>query len=139
MREIKFRAWVKKEDIFHKKDKDTMFTGFTFSDIENGHDEANVYCENGTWEEQKWDKAIIMQYTGLKDKNSKEIYEGDIVREPYGYDGIEWLYYVVAFGESDELRWGFYLNEYPAASTKDVFERMEIIGNLYESPELLKE
>ena len=51
MREIKFRAWVKNEDLFGKSMREKhpnghMFTGFSFKDIDRGHDEANAWCES---------------------------------------------------------------------------------------------
>jgi len=74
----------------------------------------------------------IMQYTGLKDKNGKEIYEGDIVKIKYrDYLGI--------------IKWrdcGFYINERDYAKKDfvlNITSTEEIIGNIYESPELLTE
>jgi uncharacterized phage protein (TIGR01671 family) len=92
----------------------------------------------------------IGQYTGLKDKNGKEIYEGDILKysahDGYGlFPGrltIKWIDdsacfgyshsdqsfspgYVSPFTEHDELKF-------------DVLSYSEIIGNIYENPELLK-
>ena len=74
----------------------------------------------------------IMQYTGLKDKNGKEIYEGDIVKG-YWYDhpkpevmDIEW---------SDHF-YGFTITKYPLGIHG--LHDLEIIGNIYQNPELLE-
>jgi hypothetical protein len=68
----------------------------------------------------------LMQFTGLKDKNGKEIWEGDIIRYAADYD-----YYVsyVEWGE-DEAMWILQYN--PLWEFDDV----EVIGNIYENPEL---
>lgn len=77
------------------------------------------------------------QYTGLKDKNSKEIYEGDIVN--YKFTAIEVPeIFKVCFDEicarftlkdKEGVCWG--VGQY------DMAKRSEIIGNIYENPELL--
>jgi uncharacterized phage protein (TIGR01671 family) len=78
----------------------------------------------------------LMQYTGLKDKNGKEIYEGDILsRKKWGLGGyhedeerylVESLDYYLDSGEVD-YHFGVHLwNEY-----------CEVIGNIYENPELI--
>ena len=129
MREIKFRAWYTKSN---KWLDDVMIdlkgVPESYSDNDGG--------KEGLWEHAlgNWKDTIISQYTGLKDKNDKEIYEGDIVT--YQYNGnlilnmkVEWL------------KGGFYLTD------ETIYERpsrwipgaCEIIGNIYENPELLKE
>jgi hypothetical protein len=107
-REIKFRAW----------DMDNKIMSKPFG-LMHG-------------EELLSDMHIIMQYTCLKDKNGKEIYEGDIVRvdnEDHGPEIrlVEWLVGNVCEGESA----GFTI------ISGDVYE-YEVIGNIYEHPELLK-
>ena len=66
--------------------------------------------------------GIVMQYTGLKDKNHKEIYEGDIVKGIR--NGIELV----------EM-----FQEYNIIGYNVDWEKAEIIGNIYENPELLNE
>lgn len=96
MREIKFRAW--------EKDVKVILT----------HEEMNID------ECLKDSNVIVMQYTGLKDKNGKEIYEGDV----YNYNGV------IDVFESIE---DFYYNELIKYRVEDG----EIIGNIYENPELI--
>ncbi len=75
------------------------------------------------------DKYEILRFTGLKDKNGKEIYEGDIVRisaHPFDIDSN----YEVGYNEYMELSCGsYYLSKMRSWA--------EVIGNIYESPELL--
>jgi hypothetical protein len=69
----------------------------------------------------------IMQYTGLKDKNGKEIYEGDIVKNSSGELGeIKWINKISSF-EVDMFILG----------RQCMQDNLEIIGNIYEDPELL--
>lgn len=82
-------------------------------------------------------KGGVMQYTGLKDKNGKEIYEGDIVKR---YDDIGEVRFDTKFenegGTFATPGFGFYqIGETGALWHSDC---LEIIGNVYENPDLLK-
>jgi len=128
MREIKFRAW----NLADKKwDKVSEVFGMNdyFRDLGNG-----VFRFNRG-------DVILMQYTGLKDKNGKEIYEGDILDitstnssgtvSPGKYKVVEgsggFDIERESFGEPITCR----LGEIPWGNNK-------IIGNIYENKELLK-
>src|SRR5690625_2012773 len=142
MREIKFRAWVNEKDneysrMVHSEQAIVTILGHKyggkgvakpagFSDIDN---------------QPKPERYVLMQYTGLKDKNGKEIYEGDIVKitNPFAEDIIS------------KVVWGG--TEYPAfdlpkydGDTMNAFsairfngdDEMEVIGNIFEHKELLE-
>ena len=83
----------------------------------------------------------IMQYTGLKDKNGKEIYEGDVVRIPDDYEEYGFM-----AGEQREVYYfdGCFRLKPKKENTRDRgntimddMEKCEVIGNIYENPELL--
>lgn len=77
------------------------------------------------------DNIHVMQFTGLKDKNGKEIYEGDIAKESGG--DIRKIEYKRGgfFNQSIKHDWNYPLFMCPEIT-------FEIIGNIYENPELLK-
>ena len=124
-REIKFRAW-------HKDLKKMFKIG-------------QITLEKGIWNFEPNDRDfigmsipyqpsfVLMQYTGLHDKNGKEIYEGDIV----GDNKIKWIV------KWNKNRMGFSL--YP--TTEQLYDEMpinvenklgfKILGNIYDNPELL--
>lgn len=122
MREIKFRAW------------DTLygcwFNGF-YVDWQSG--EVSWKLKDGT-AMGKAENIELTQYTGLRDKNGKEIYEGDIVNtvsEPT-FITYEVIYRAPSFLLRDKFG-TFPFN--PMASER----HYTVIGNIYENPELLKE
>lgn len=117
-REFEFRAWLTK---YNKM--------------------VNIYSWN-IWQEYFMcseydsefylDETPIMQYTGLKDKNNKEIYEGDILFESFGE-----RYYKVVF-ENGSFRAEFEgdFEEYSFDLIDVVAQGCEVVGNIYENLEL---
>lgn len=70
----------------------------------------------------------IMQFTGLKDKNDTEIYEGDILRWHYMEEGVGVVKYSDRYASFEPF------NQLRFDAVADTFE---VIGNIYENPELL--
>jgi len=139
MIETKFRAWdkVSKRILSPRELQDLEIhvdprTGSFVEDEDNSCGDPE--CCGGpcpSWQEQ--DNLLPMQYIGLKDKNGKGIYEGYIVR----VDGNNRLV------ERDEDRTGFKPFSEQIFSAADTYsewryEEIEIIGNIYENPELLE-
>ena len=149
-REIKFRAWNKKTNTmmypqgFHQQIVDHSGNGnAVFSLYGNGFLDDRIYQGNKT-------DVVLMQYTGLKDKNGVEIYEGDIVRILY----TDWA----SKSDSDERTLEQYKKDISSIGVV-AFEDAEfglkiyidfldslfegrhgekvVIGNIFENPELL--
>jgi len=93
----------------------------------------------GTSSINTWFKCgnTVMQYTGLKDKAGKEIYEGDRVKRPSSNGTPEQM----AYGSIKENKGCYYIDFGGGYWTHGLllyhFAQCEIIGNIYESPELL--
>lgn len=123
MREIKFRAWHKEEKIMGE------VLGIDILHKEIFFSNENVDC----YEHTDFKDIELMQYTWLKDMMEKEIYEGDIVTLHNGK-------YKVIFN-TEEARFVLRDDEFemniPFINNNN--KRMEVIGNIYENPELIKE
>ena len=125
MREIKFRAFIKELNEI----REVEYINFLKKMISFPNKFCKEYYLNADF-----DEIELMQYTGLKDMREKEIYEGDIVklRANHGIGVVK--YY-------DE--WGAFVIEYIKPRPLAVLgmnyykEDIEVLGNIYENPELL--
>lgn len=158
MREIKFRAWLTLSD-YDKDGNDKDYSGmadkisvYDSSTIGFGVDEGDAIfgedvfqraIENGTAYDFEgwcnWDGQFeLMQYTGLKDKNGKEIYEGDILEYFRIKPGTE--NYYPDRTKRKAIKWEEY-NRCVGYNMRPIIEEddnyWEVIGNIYENPELL--
>lgn len=125
-RDIKFRAWVKdRKAIFEVILIDYVSKKVTYIVERIGH-LLNIRHD-------KFNDVELMQYIGLKDKNGKEIYEGDILFESFGE-----RYYKVVF-ENGSFRAEFEgdFEEHSFDLIDVVAQGCKIVGNIYENPELL--
>jgi len=137
MREIKFRAWNDVAKVMYESNIPGLLLHFD--------GELNGLDENGMLEgTDNTRQHHLMQYTGLKDKNGKEIYEGDIVEyndfnslRTGGHAEDKIIVGKVVFSCGmwmvEENNCGHDLYE---GLVND--EELEIIGNIYENPELLE-
>lgn len=124
MREIKFRAWGENKMMYPEQMDTNLLIITPVGKI--------CYVIPSTEYSNKeliWTDYKLMQYTGLKDKNGKEIYEGDIVKTVHGNE-----IYKVEYHQSTFMYIGKERNQYP---NHNLSSNSEIIGNIYENPELL--
>ena len=136
-REIKFRVWDHNTNTMMIPDYFELYDG-KIGWIEASREAGPVSGNDGCP-----DQFEIMQYTGLKDKNGREIYEGDIVKV-FDDDGdsfvseISWQKDYPAF---DLVRWPNHYydsNALSAIVSGETEQTMAVIGNIYENPELLE-
>ena len=127
MRETKFRAWDKQDKrmITHKQDFIPLLV------TSAGVFRLSPFHKEPVYHLGPKDRFELMQYTGLKDKNGAEIYEGDIVQSKD---------YLPSIVEYDESRCCFMFHDLVVADGEyyKVHEEWEVIGNIYENPELLE-
>ena len=127
-REIKFRAW-------HKEDNEMV----EVAQLEFEHVDMTVSA-GGCWHDPHT-MYEVMQYTGLKDKNGKEIYEGDIFQYKLGYSDTDplqgLLHGVVTYDNQRCCYTGGSVGEKANPLFNINETKIEVIGNIYENPELL--
>ena len=122
MREIKFRAWDLKTKTMHT--------------VENINFCETVTVQYNPVKKICLDSVLLMQYTGAKDKNGVEIYEGDIIRHQSG-----------KYGTDFEIKWspilcGFTAMQIESGHPSPQLNQgtmcyFEVVGNIYENPELV--
>ena len=131
MREIKFRVWDKNRktflDFYWAVDK----LGRTFSILDK-----YVYDEFT-------DEIELMQYTGLKDMNGVEIYEGDVVNVSWPLSKLKGINHAIGYSEvkdghpvSEAIDW--YEDVSRLIQTHDNGGQITVVGNCFENPELLE-
>lgn len=126
MREIKFRIWCKQTDEMHTVERMGFEEGeLWYVEDEDRETQPPYFMDRND--------SVLMQYTGLKDKNGREIYEGDILKFEHLHNYANELQVVTR----DEFMWG--TDEYGFQEMIERNYKFEIIGNIYGNPELLEE
>lgn len=131
MREIKFRAW----------DKGTNWMCFIdaiYQPVGGVHQKYDLHVISNDKKigGANRDEIELMQYTGLKDKNGVEIYEGDILSEVGHYVNSDKKMYMEVNWQKNHSAW--MRGKYTRMTPKNIQHyNSEVIGNIYENPELL--
>jgi len=116
MREIKFRLWCNNKQEWESDSWILNKEGFIFDVQKQQHMRRETH--------------ILGQFTGLKDMNGGDIYEGDMLREP---DGVLWSVYF----DADLGQW-YCKSKTDSVSLMEFIDDSEVIGNIHENKELLK-
>ncbi len=128
MREIKFRIWDKKDKKFLCDDFANDKLGYTLESLRFFYkiEDESVKID---------DRYVFQQFTGLKDQNGREIYEGDILKDENAllYE-VFWLDTTASFELAEK-------QEPPDDYNSPTFHfrsmaRLEVVGNIFGSPEL---
>lgn len=137
MREIEFKAWDKQDKIMYDWEEISI-------------EKEQVFIRDGDLY-KTFEQVELIQYTGLKDKNGKKIFEGDILKDTYyrdngwkdwktegkGYIRFLNAAFCLVDMEKDEEMYDTLYNRLNPSDTKAVVS-VEVIGNIHENPELLE-
>jgi uncharacterized phage protein (TIGR01671 family) len=132
MRKIKFRVWDRATKKMHICGEDQHDSFYIHEDCTVSYYNQQNGCgsADGDDDAPNDDGYNLMQYTGLKDKNKVDIYEGDLLRDSDGY--------VL------EVRWQSFSASWELSGRRSHFlfaqrciDLLEIVGNIHENPELL--
>lgn len=128
MREIKFRG--------KRIDNNEWVYGYFTKNHKSGKCYITTQSESGGAKPHQVIPETIGQYTGLKDKNGKEIYEGDICncREYECFGKVEWNNEEAGFYFCVVVEGGGFEEEH----LYDYIDELEVIGNIHDNPELLE-
>lgn len=130
MRAIKFRAWDKEQHkMLFNEERGIALSGKLYNESDDW-----FYAFDDRKGSYEGKDIELMQYTGLKDKNGKDIYEGDILKHQiWSYTAVKVIWddcmfrVITVKGEEHNL---------PLVSLQT--NSCEVIGNVYENPELLR-
>lgn len=133
MREIKFRFWNKLARTYKRSWRNAICYDGKFIEYDPdmmAYDDPIDFSKS---------IVIAQQYTGLKDKNGKEVYEGDIVVEQHDGNEGETIGKVFFAAGTFMIDGDGPLYEHVYSLTPDILEDYIVVGNIFENPELLKQ
>jgi len=112
-RQIKFRAW-------DKGWKEIVYPDIINHNINLGAKVLKAFSEKRGLYYPLQENIVLLQFTGLTDKNGKEVYCGDIVKSDWGYSGVVDFESIIY-----------------AKIECTISDNIEVVGNIYENKELL--